>query len=153
MDKITSGGVKKHCMAAYNWLVKGVKLYLSSPEARDAFMKNRLLSQVHLPDTDMMVEVDREIEHQKFVLLNLTDDTTKGRLTTSFAQQIATAKRKKENFEALLQPAQKPNIAEAITLFLKSPATMKTCSVWRRTRRGSEPIRRSTTSRASWASA
>ena len=85
LDKITSGGVKKHCMAAYNWLVKGVKLYLSSPEARDAFMKNQLLSQVHLPDTDMMVEVDREIEHQKFVLLNLTDDTTKGRLITSLA--------------------------------------------------------------------
>ena len=35
LDKLRSGGVKMHCLAACNWLVRSVKLYLTTPEAGD----------------------------------------------------------------------------------------------------------------------
>ena len=73
----------------------------------------------------MMVEVKKEIEHQKNVLVRLMDDITRGRLTTSFTQQVKTAKRKKEAFEALFLTADKPNFAECITKYLRWPATRK----------------------------
>ena len=65
LDQLESGGIKKHCLSTYNWMIKGVKLYLSAPEAREAFKKNLLVSQFNLPEVDMMVEVEKEIEHQK----------------------------------------------------------------------------------------
>ena len=68
MDKLESGGIKIHALMAYNWMIKSVKLYLSSPEAPKAFKKNRLVSQINLPELDMMVEVVKEIKHQKNVL-------------------------------------------------------------------------------------
>ena len=64
LDQLESGGIKKHCLSTYNWMIKGVKLYLSAPEAREAFKKNLLVSQINLPEVDMMVEVEKEIEHQ-----------------------------------------------------------------------------------------
>ena len=52
LDRLLSGGTKKHSLAALNWVIKGVKLWLSSQEARDHFMKNRLVSQKHLPNVE-----------------------------------------------------------------------------------------------------
>ena len=110
-----SGGTKKHSLAALSWLIKGVKLWLSGSEARDHFMKDLLVSQEHLPNVDMIAEVDREIEHQRSKLVNIMDDKTKGNLNTLFNEQIQAAKRKKDDFEALFQSLEKPGISGAIT--------------------------------------
>ena len=34
LDKLETGGVKRHCLAAYDWMVRAVKLYLTIPEAQ-----------------------------------------------------------------------------------------------------------------------
>ena len=71
----------------------------------------------------MMAEVGCELTHEKFKLVNLVDNITKLRLNTKFNQEIKTAKRKKEAFDSMFLPAQKPDISSAITKYLKSPAT------------------------------
>ena len=43
------------------------------------------------------------------------DDTTKGNLNTLFNEQIQAAKRKKDDFEALFQSPEKPDVSGAIT--------------------------------------
>ena len=101
LDRLVSGGTKKHSLAALNWVIKGVKLWLSSQEARDHFMKNRLVSQKHLPNVDMMVVVDHEIEHQRSKLVNILDNTQKSNLNGLFNDQIQAAKKRKDDFEAL----------------------------------------------------
>ena len=60
-------------------MIKGVKLYLTRAEGRQAFKENWFQSQLNLPDTDLMVACDFEIEHEK---VNLMDDTTKAKLNT-----------------------------------------------------------------------
>ena len=125
LDRLLSGGTKKHSLAALNWVIKGIKLWLSSQEARDHFMKNRLVSQKHLPNVDMMVVVDHEIEHQRSKLVNILDNTQKSNLNGLFNDQIQAAKKRKDDFEALFQPAEKPDISGAITKYLRSPAVSK----------------------------
>ena len=63
----------------------------------------------------MMAEVDREVTHEKLKLMSLMDDTTKSKLNTRFTQDVRSAKRKKEAFDSMFLPAQKPNITSATT--------------------------------------
>ena len=71
----------------------------------------------------MMAEVDREVTHEILKLMSLMDDTTKSKLNTRFTQDVRSAKRKKEAFDSMFLPAQKPNITSATTEYVKSPAT------------------------------
>ena len=97
LERLVSGGTKKPALAALNWVIKGVKLWLSSKEAMDHFMKNWLVFQKHLPNVDMIAEVYREIEHQRSKLVNIMDDTLKSNLNGLFNDQIQDAKKRKDN--------------------------------------------------------
>ena len=71
-------------------MIKSVKIFLGSPEVREAFKNNQLAAQINLGEVDMRAEVDKELVYEKSKLLNLMDDTSKGRLTTQFNQEIRT---------------------------------------------------------------
>ena len=52
LEMLVSGNTKKHALAALNWVIKGVKLWLSSQEARDHILKNWMVSQKNLPNVE-----------------------------------------------------------------------------------------------------
>ena len=78
---------------------------------------------MNLGEVDMRSEVDKELVHEKNKLVNLMDDTTKGRLTTQFSQEARISQRKKAKFDARFQSPQKPDFAKAIMEYLRSPKT------------------------------
>ena len=76
---------------------------------------------MNLGEVDMRSEVDKELVHEKNKLVNLMDDTTKGRLTAQFNQEARISQRKKAKFDARFQSPQKPDFAKAIMEYLRSP--------------------------------
>ena len=83
-------------------------------EVTISLMETSVLAAVQLQDGVPVPHLG-EGEHQRSKLVNIMDDTTKGNLNTLFKQQIQAAKRKKDDFEALFQSPEKPDVSGAIT--------------------------------------